>query len=594
LSDVSLTVQSPPGEDCDAAVRRDLYCFSNLTFILLALLLIFALYVKAFSFPFVLDDNMQIVGNRHIMYSGYLGTYFTQDVWSHMPGRHLDGYYRPLLLLWFRLNYLLFKDNSSWWHISTVMVHGVCIVLVYLLGLRFLPDRMTAFLAAAIFGVHPVQVGAAAWVSGVNASLCAVGVLFSFLGYLQFKQNGRYLWLAASLASFALALLTKESALPLALVILAYEWSLGTRRYRFVAAYFLVLALYWIVRAHVLSGLLPRETGRSLISVLLSLPWLLFLYLRMLFLPDRLAVFYDFDYLQHPGDVRFWLPALLLAVAIALVVKHRKAVFLSAWFLLFLAPAFAYAYASMSGEAYNDRQLYLPTVAFSIALAAAARSLPAKKVLSAFLLLLVPLTWMQIRYWGNSRLLFEHTYQVSPASYLAATAYMDQLIPEHEWGKALEVGHDALTHHPEEPILLEEVAKVEFFSGQYASAAAHYQDVAASFTSHPDVWFRLGFSYLYLGRNADAVNALRRAVQLDDRQAAYHYELGIALANLGQQADAIAEVGRAVDLAGGLAGDSQVGGAYSRQLERMKTSIAPDHAGAQVQRVSLTPLPPSR
>jgi protein O-mannosyl-transferase len=545
--------------------------FSRHSLILLALLLTFSLYARTLSYPFVFDDTMQIVGNRHIMYSGYVHAYFTQDVWSHMPGKHLDGYYRPLLLLWFRLNYLLFGDSSSLWHLSTVLVHLLGVILVYLLALKFVPDRITAFLAAALFAVHPIQVEAAAWVSGVNGSLCAVCILAAFLCYLEFKQSDRYLWLAASLASFALALLAKESAIPFAGVILAYEWSLGSKRYRWAGAYLLVSIGYWIARAHALSAPLPAATGRPWLPALLSLPWLLCIYARMLVLPNKLAVFYDFDYVQRLSDARFWLPIALIASAFFLLRRSKRAIFLTAWFLLFLSPAFAYVYVSMSGETYNGRHLYLPSVAFCIALAAAARRLRARTVVVVFILALVPITWTQIRYWANSRRLFEHTYEVSPTSYLAAATYMDQLIPERQYGEALEVGHAALSHHPGEPVLIERMAQAEFLDGQYPAAAADFAEAAANSPTRPDIWFRLGFSYLYIGRNAEAVHALRRAVQLDDGQAAYHYELGIALANLGQRADAIVEVGKAVDLAG----DSQVGQAYAPKLKLLQTSAVP-------------------
>jgi len=243
--------------------------------------------------------------------------------------------------------------------------------------------------------------------------------------------------------------------------------------------------------------------------------------------------------------------------------------FLAAWFLLFLAPAFAYVYVSMSGETYNGRHLYLPCVAFSIVVAAAARRLHARAVLAVLILALIPVTWTQIGYWANSRRLFAHTYEVSPTSYLAAATYMDHLIPERQYREAIAVGRAALSHHPGQPVLIERIAQSEFLAGQYDSAATDFETVTATLSSRPDVWFRLGFSYLYLGRNADAAHALGRAVQLDDEQAAYHYELGVALANLGQQSDALVEVTRAV----ALAGDSRIGEAYAPKLKLLKDSV---------------------
>lgn len=537
----------------------------------LVLLITAFLYAKTFTYPFILDDNMQIVGNRHIMDAGYVRTYFTQDLWSHLPGKHLDAYYRPLLLLWFRANYVFFGDSSFYWHLSTVLMHLLCTTLVYVLALRFVADRMSAAVAAALYGVHPIQVEGVAWISGVNGSLCAVFVLMTLLCYLEFKKSKRDLWLAASVIGFAAALLAKESAMPFAAVILAYEWFAGTKRYRIAIPYFLVTGLYAIARVHALAAPLGTVQGRFQMAQLMNLPWLLSIYARMLFLPNRLSVFYDFWSVQRLSDPRFWLPLLIMgAVALTCFVKSKRATFFLMWFLILLSPAFAYACVSMSGEVYNGRQLCLPLVPFCIGLAMAVEQTRSKYGLATFVLVLLPLAWMQTNYWANSRLLFRHAYETSPTSYLAATTYIDQLVPEHEYEKAIQVGRSALVYHPDQVVLREALARVEFLSGRYADAAADYEQVTGKLSERPDVWFRLGFSYLYLRRDADAVIALRRAVRVNDQEPAYHYELGTALLNLHQQDEGLAEIGEAVQLAG----DSQVGKAYARDFERLKASAS--------------------
>jgi len=540
-----------------------------LSLILLATALV---YFKTLSYPFLFDDTMQIVGNRHIMDAGYVHTYFTQDVWSHLPGKHLDAYYRPLLLLWFRANFILFGDAPFYWHLTTILLHSICVALIYFLALRLVRDRTSATLAAALYAIHPLQVEGTAWISGVNGSLCAMSVLAAFLSYLEFKRSSRYAWLLISLSTFALALLAKESAIFFVGVILAYEHYVADRRYRWAVAYLPILLLYWVARTYALATVLPSMQVRALLPTILSFPWLLFVYGRLLILPIHLAVFYDFDFVQRLSDPRFYLPALAIVATFLCLPGRNKSRFFTAWFLLMLAPAFAYAAMSMSGEVYNGRQLCLPLAAFCIGIAAAATTARRKQSLGVFVALLLLISWRETRYWADSRTLFEHTYEVSPTSSLAATTYIDQLIPEREYDRAITVGRTALLYHPDQPVLREAVARVEFLAGRYDSAVNDYSAIAQNFSTRPDVWFRLGFSYLYVGNDSAAAIALKHAIQLNDQEPAYHYELGIALANLHRQSDAIAEISKASQLAG----ETRIGEAYARRLKSMQESFGPN------------------
>src|SRR5438270_6175175 len=168
------------------------------------------LYARSLPYAFVYDDLIQIVSNPRITSWSYVPSYFTQQLWA---GVQTASYYRPLLLLWMRLNNALFGFNPIGWHAASVALHLGATTLAYLLARRLLKDARAALVTAAIFFLHPVQVESVVWSSAANDTLAAVFLFASYLFFLKSRDDlptDRNLLL--SWLMFALALLTKETA----------------------------------------------------------------------------------------------------------------------------------------------------------------------------------------------------------------------------------------------------------------------------------------------------------------------------------------------------------------------------------------------
>ena len=92
---------------------------------------------------------------------------------------------------------------------SPSVVHLVNVCLGALVAHKLLhkqkDDDWLALIAAAIFAVHPVQLEAVAWISGMTDSLMAVPFLLGFWSYLHFRRAQQTKWLALCTILFALA-----------------------------------------------------------------------------------------------------------------------------------------------------------------------------------------------------------------------------------------------------------------------------------------------------------------------------------------------------------------------------------------------------
>ena len=190
---------------CWAATRS--FTVVNRSLILIVLVITLVAFVGSLRYDFVYDDVEQIVGNRYVHSWHYLPRFFTEHVWGHLNSSSPGTYYRPIFLLWLLLNHSVFGLQASGWHFTTVALHVLVTYTVYRLALGINLDRLTACVAALLFGLHPVHVEAVAWVSGGTEPLLAALFVPAFLCYLRARAaagRSRW-WLALSLLLYGLA-----------------------------------------------------------------------------------------------------------------------------------------------------------------------------------------------------------------------------------------------------------------------------------------------------------------------------------------------------------------------------------------------------
>ena len=324
---------------------------SVLTFGAALAAVVFAIYSPALHFQFILDDH-RFTGEPRLQSSGHLWEYFTSFVWAQTPGGPLS-FYRPLFLLWLRLNFILAGASPWGWHLLSTAKHVSVAVLLGLLVWKLLRDRVAALMAAALFALHPAHTESVAWVT-VPDPLMAAAVLGAVLLYLKYaesvsarnqapdgknsekldaksggksrrklrkqaraepKEDYSALWLIASAAACLAALMAKETAAVLPAVFLALAFitpigkpagkeapsepikSLGTRLLSALLQtlpFLIVTVVYFLFRLDALGVLLSPSTQHlPWKTVLLSWPAILWFYVKALFWPVRSRAFAD-------------------------------------------------------------------------------------------------------------------------------------------------------------------------------------------------------------------------------------------------------------------------------------------------------------
>lgn len=180
-------------------------------FIILATL---AAYRPVFSAGFIWDDDAYVTENSLLSAPDGLSR-----IWF---SAHSQSQYFPLVFTTFRLEYALWGLNPVGYHIVNVCLHIVNALLAWALLKRLsLPG---AWLAAAIFALHPVQVETVAWITELKNTESALFYLLALFAWLHFcAGKGRWFY-ALALALHALALFAKTTACTLPAVLLLVLW----------------------------------------------------------------------------------------------------------------------------------------------------------------------------------------------------------------------------------------------------------------------------------------------------------------------------------------------------------------------------------
>ena len=246
-------------------------------------------YLPALRGGFVFDDDTLITDNQLVKASDGLPRFWlTTDA---------SEYYPLTWSLWW-LEWRLWGNSPAGYHVVNVLLHAVNAVLVWIILQRL--KIPAAWLAAAVFAIHPVNVATVAWISEQKNTLSMLFYALAILLYLRFDEAGRWRWYALSLGAFMLALLSKNAVVVLSVVLLGCVWWRHSRvRWKDIrdSVPFFVLSLIfgivniWFEYDRVLQGSSGFKTG-DFLSRLLAAGWVPWFYLYKAFLPFDLTLIY--------------------------------------------------------------------------------------------------------------------------------------------------------------------------------------------------------------------------------------------------------------------------------------------------------------
>lgn len=489
------------------------------------------------------------------------------DIWFKIGT--IEQYY-PLVHTTFWVENFLWGAEPRGYHVVNFVLHGINAVLVWRLLARL--EVPGAWLAAALFAVHPVEVETVAWASERKNVLSCLMALLSLSIYLRFAPatpseseegsqpvRGSWMLYGMSLVMYVAALLSKSVMVSVpAVVLVIYWWKRGRIRWRDVAplipffAVGIVLAVLtiWMEKNYV--GAHGQEWDLSLADRLLIAGRAVWFYTGKLIWPAPLVFFYP-RWVIDPSVLWQWLfPAAALALIAGLwFARSRIGRGPLAAVLIFvgvLTPALGFfnVYPFRYSFVADHYQYHASIAMFALATAgvmllgrwlfdrwpAIDWSKVAPLVSAALLAPLAFLAWERTHVFKDDIVLDENVVEHDPESWIAQynlgiglrdRGDFDGSI-EH-WKAAVEIRKHQVRDNPRTMEFLDELGRCYVNLGFVEAKADRLEDALASHRRAVEVREQLIKLQPDLNRHSDDL-------------AASHMDVGLLYERLGQLSDA--------------------------------------------------------
>ncbi len=520
---------------------------------------------------FIWDDDAYVTNNPLLT-----GPDGLRRIWFSLDA---PSQYFPLTYTTLYIERGLWGLNPLGYHLVNLLLHVINALLVWRLLARLRVPG--AWLAAAIFALHPVQVESVAWVTERKNVLMGIFFLLTLWAWLQFIGDTRRRWrfYALSLIFYALALFAKTTActLPAALLLILWlkKMPIHWRRLAQVTPFAAMglgmgLVTVWWERHH--QGTHGQLFAIGPMDRVLIASRALWFYLGKLLWPAHLIFSYPRWTVSasDPGAYG-WLAATAALGLVIWRIRRRtgRGVEVAAiYFAATLSPVlgfimlYTFLYSFVA-----DHYQYLACIG-PIALAAAAMKLALGRLganrtrlqgaLAAVLLtVLGVLTWRQCGLYSNAETLWEATLSRNPGSWLA---HNNLGIIFHQSGRANEAIHqyqEALKIVPDNGSIHFNLARASYQAGDVGQAIAEFQKAAQidpkDIEAINNLAWLLATSPEAAWRNGvQAVQLAQRANELaNGKNPAILGTLAAALAETGRFGDAVETAQRAVAMAQG-------------------------------------------
>lgn len=285
--------------------------------------------------------------------------------WLHPLQNAAEEHYWPLTYSIFWLQFRFWGSDPFGYHLVNILLHAANVLLFWHLLRRLtIPG---AFIAAAIFAVHPVHIESVAWIVELKDVLSGALCLGALCLFFRSRSSAHVF---DALVLFALALLTKSVAVVVPVVILFIcAWrddGLKRRHFEDVLPFVLLAVLYLALDAVVLHGAAKSSFVLPLRERILLAGRAFWFYAAHLVFPYRLLPIYPKWNLQIGGFAYLWPLATIAAVTAAILMWRRfpgccAAVLIYVVCLLPTLGLIAFSYMQFSYVA--DRYQYLASAA---------------------------------------------------------------------------------------------------------------------------------------------------------------------------------------------------------------------------------------
>jgi protein O-mannosyl-transferase len=536
-------------------------------------------YQPAWHAGFIWDDD------AHITAPELRSLHGLARIWTELGATQQ---YYPLVHSIFWVEHKLWGDATTGYHWLNILLHAVsALLLVKILRQFKIPG---AWLAAALFALHPVEVESVAWITELKNTLSGVFYLSAVVAYLGFDRNRSGRNYVMALGLFLLGLMSKTviASLPAALLVI-FWWQRGKLSWKrdvwpllpfFITGIGSGLLTAWVERKYI--GAEGAEFHFSIIERFLIAGRDVWFYLGKLFWPVNLAFIYPRWNVSQGMWWQYLFPAAALLLLGMLVWRRWRGPLAALLFFvgtLFPALGFFNVYPFRYSLVADHFQylaslgpLTLVAAGITAGLGFFWKRKPWLKLLLCVGLLLVlgTLTWKQCGMYANAETLWRTTLRLNPDAWMA----------HYHLGVVLDEKGQTDEAHANLGITLGVKDRIDETINQYQETIRLKPDFA-------EAHYNLGIAFRRKGQIDEAIREYQETIRLKPDYAEAHNNLGTALGGKGQIDEAIRQYQEAIrlkpdyaeahnNLGTAFSGKGQIDEAISqyREVIRLKPELA--------------------
>ncbi|MBN2190260.1 MAG: tetratricopeptide repeat protein [Candidatus Aureabacteria bacterium] len=529
-------------------------------------------YCNALFCPFIWDDDVLIIDNKHKDISeakAFFGSeFFNTDISRDYRGQ--EGYYRPFVLISVSLDYLFYGLSPWGYHLTNVIIHSFNCILIFVILLLLSRRLNISLFVSLLFAVHPINADVVSYISGRTDSLCLLFMLLSLLSYMGYSRlKGHYagiLLFVVSLVLFFASLCSKESGVVLPLIIIAYEFCFQKKKesrlsvflpelFAKLIPFVIVFLVYAYLRASALNskiGYFTVWTDMLFWRMYSMMPVLLHWFLLIIF-PYHL---YFEDFTQ---PIAYWMSfkhiastAFVLLVSAALLIRGRKdkfMLFAVLWIAITLIPVIHIIPVSQYNMLFTSQHsMYIPLIgvlsAIGVFVSEFYRASSKKRVYTVvFIVILAVLsarTFIRTEDWRDPVRFYEKEKKIAPFSRRVINNLGNVYFNRGKYDKAYEQFK-----------LLDDLSSGESIkarwmlgqifeeNGQTGKAEQIFQDILKSDSKYAKAYNSLGLLYDNKGDKDKALEYYRLSIEADPSYHLPYFNMGRVFHERGIYSEAL-------------------------------------------------------
>lgn len=491
-----------------------------------------AVYLNSLPNSFHYDDVSTILQNPAVQHIDRVPEHF----WSVTIGKQEGGAsYRPLVMASYGINYWWGKTDPTGYHVVNIALHAAASLLVALLIWNVSGHAGAAWLGGLAFALHPIHTEAVNYITARSSVLYSAAALASVVAFIRFRAGGRAALLVLSVAMYLAAILSKEAAVIVPILLLGYDVMVRGNRWSTFRSWalphvpFVALTIgYLLFRRVMMADVMPAYYHGDPVTVGLTFAAIVAKTLHHQLVPVALSI-------SHPfGPVRqVTLPALgsvatvtgLVLACILARTRARALAYASMWFVVALLPLAPLTMLTTLAL-YQENRGYL---------SAAALALVAGPLLA----------WL----WDAGGAGMRRTAGRAGVLALLGVMAIAVFLRNPVWRDDVSLWRDALDKAPGNQAAYVNLGAAYQARGEFPSAAQVYQRALDRFPNNGMLYNNLGAIYLTSGDRDRAAQAFRGAIRVTPDLATPYFNLGLIFQESGDRDQAAAAFRRFLELA---------------------------------------------